>query len=64
METLTIALGIIVMMAIAVLLLKYLQGDFTYTDHIMFYDKIKAEYIVRREWHNGKVEIIKKDMLK
>lgn len=48
METLTVALGIIVMMAISFLLLKYLQGDFTYTDHIMFYDKIKSEYIVRR----------------
>lgn len=46
--------------ALAVIMAKYLTGDFYYTDEIMFYDKIKQEYIVKRTFHSGKVEIIKK----
>lgn len=46
--------------ALAVIMAKYLNGGFHYNDEIIFYDKIKQQYIIKRTFHSGEVEIIKK----
>lgn len=61
MEQTLIVIGSIFAVAIYVILLvKYFRGDFDYKDEILFYDKIKQECIIKRTFHSGKIEIIRK----
>jgi hypothetical protein len=67
-----------VLLVLGVLMLMYLNGNFSYTDHVMektrykvtkhytFTGGITEEYVyrilIRRDWHSGKIEYLTKEV--
>lgn len=66
-----IYIGVTVFIILAVLMIKYLKGDFSYTDEIVKEGKIKNThddttvgyyYHIKRIYENGRIKIIKEEV--
>lgn len=61
MEIIIVIISIlVVIIALAIFMLKYLRGDFDYRDEEVSVNYENREIVVRRVYHNGRVEYLMK----